>query len=168
MNNRDLGMVWGGLVCIGLGIAFLIAQWIGWDRIWPLFPLMGGAAFLGAYALGGFRESGFVFVGIAATLVGLFFFGFGFGIWEWAEMADLWPVFPIIGGVAFIALFFAERGRDLGTLGVGCAAIILGIVGLLVTADLLSADITRLWPLLVIFVGIVALMNAVLRGVRKG
>jgi hypothetical protein len=160
--------VWGSLALIGLGIAFLVAQWIGWDRIWPLLPVLGGAAFLGAYVLSGFREPGFVFVGIAATLTGLFFFGFSLGIWEWSEMAGLWPAFAVIGGVAFIALFLAERARDLGTLGVGCAAIVAGIVGLLITAGVLGTDVTRLWPLLVIFVGIVALASAILRGVRKG
>ncbi|HSJ57436.1 MAG TPA: hypothetical protein VLC95_09665 [Anaerolineae bacterium] len=167
MNSRNQGTLWGGLVLIGLGIAFLIAQWIGWDRIWPLFPTMAGLAFLGAYVLGGLREPGFVFVGIAATLVGLFFFGFSFGVWEWAQMGDLWPIFPIIGGLAFIALFVAERARDVGVLGVGCVAIVVGVVGLLVTAGLLGTDIIRLWPLLLVFVGLAALAGAILQGVRK-
>ena len=167
MNHRDQGMMWGALALIGMGVAFLIAQWIGWDRIWPIFPLMGGLAFLGAYVLGGFRESGFVFVGTAAILVALFFFGFSFGFWEWAEMADLWPIFPAIGGVAFIVLFFADRAHDVGVLGVGCAAIVVGLVGFLITSGVVGSDITRLWPLLVIFVGIATLISAIRQGVRK-
>jgi hypothetical protein len=167
MNRSRRDAFVAGLVLIALGAVLLIAQWIGWDRIWPIFPLLGGLAFLAAYVVGGFREAGFVFVGLAATLVGLFFFGFSLGYWEWAEMSRLWPVFLIIGGVAFIALFVAEGTGDAGTLGVGCAAVIVGIAGLLIAAGVVGSDIIRLWPLLVILVGIIALAGAVWQAVRR-
>jgi hypothetical protein len=167
MARDRLAVVGAGLALIGLGIAFLLAQWIGWDHIWPVFPLLGGLAFWGGYVASGFRESGFVFVGTAAILVGLFFFGFSLGHWEWAQMADLWPAFLIIGGIAFITLFAAERARDLGTLGVGCAAIIAGLAALGVTLGFLGAGIWRLWPLLLIFLGLVGLANALWRFVRR-
>ncbi len=85
--------------------------------------------------------------------MGLFFFGFTLGYWEWADMSWLWPVFPVIGGVAFVALFFAERGKDAGTLGVGCAAFVVGIVGLAVTLGFLGKEIVRFWPLLLVTPG---------------
>lgn len=167
MERDRMGNVWAGLALIGLGIAFVIAQLIGWDRIWPLFPMLGGLAFLAWYILTGFKDAGLVFVGIAGTLVGLFFFGFTLGIWEWGQMRDLWPVFPLIGGVAFVALFFAERARDMGTMGVGCAALIVGAVGLAFTFGLVSSDIWRLWPLLLILMGVLSLAGGLLRRVRR-
>lgn len=167
MTKQQQTALWTGLGFIGLGIAFLLAQLIGWDRIWPLFPLLGGLAFLAGYVASGFRESGFVFVGVLATLVGLFFFGFSFGIWEWAQMADLWPVFPLIAGLAFVALFVAERGRDAGTLGVGCAAVIVGVVGLAVTFGYVGANVWRLWPLLLVLAGIIGLAGAILQFLRR-
>ena len=109
--KKQSGAVWTGLGLIGLGIAFLVATLAGWDRFWPVFPLLGGLAFLVAYIGSGFKDSGFVWIGVAATLVGLFFFGFTLGIWEWEEMRELWPIFPLIAGIAFIATFLAERGR---------------------------------------------------------
>jgi hypothetical protein len=166
MRDR-YGVMWAGLGLIGLGVAFLVAQFIGWDKIWPIFPILGGLAFLGGYAAGGFRDAGLVFVGTLAVLVGVFFFGFSLGIWEWAQMADLWPAFPLIGGLGFVALFLAERGRDVGTLGVGCAAIIVGVVGLAVTLGLVGEGIVKLWPLLLVFVGLVGLVGGLLRAVRR-
>lgn len=167
MTKQQQSALWTGLGFIGLGIAFLLAQLIGWDRIWPIFPLLGGLAFLVGYVASGFRESGFVFVGVLAALIGLFFFGFSLGFWEWGEMRYLWPVFPLIAGVAFIALFLAERARDAGTLGVGCAAFIVGAAGLAVTYGYVGADIWRLWPLLLILAGLVGLVGAFFQFLRR-
>jgi hypothetical protein len=167
MERDRLGTVWAGLGLIGLGIAFVVAQWIGWDRIWPLFPVLGGLGFLAWYAFTGFKDAGLVFVGTMALLVGLFFLGFSLGIWEWGQMGDLWPVFPLIGGVAFIALFLAERARDVGTLGVGCAALIVGAVGLAITYGFVGGEIWRLWPVLLILMGVLSLAGGLLRVVRR-
>ena len=165
MARDKLGTMWTGLGLIALGIALLVAQWIGWDEIWPLFPLLAGLSFLGWCVATGFKDGGLAFVGTAATLVGLFFFGFTLGYWEWAEMSRLWPVFPLIGGIAFFALFLAER--DLGVLAVGCMALIVGLVGLAVTFGFVGSDIVKLWPLLLIFGGLVGLTSAVSRMLRQ-
>jgi hypothetical protein len=167
MPSDRQGTIWFGLGLIGLGIVFVLALWLGWDKIWPVFLILGGVAFLAGYAVTGFRESGYVFVGTAAILVGLFFFGFTFGYWQWADMSRLWPVFPIIGGIAFVALFVAERGKDAGTLGVGCAAFVVGIVGLAVTFGFVGTEIVKLWPLLLVILGIISLAAALLRLIRR-
>jgi hypothetical protein len=168
MNRGRWGTAWAGLGLIGLGIAFLVANVVGWDKIWPVFPLLGGLAFLGSYVASGFEEGGFAFAGTAATLVALFFFGFSFGIWEWEQMAELWPVFPFIGGVAFIVLFFADRqARDAGVLGVGFAAMVVGVVGLAFTYNLVGFDIVKWWPLLVVLVGLVSLVGGLLQMSRR-
>ena len=73
----------------------------------------------------------------------------------------------MIGGIAFVALFFAERGKDSGTLGVGCAAFVVGVVGLAVTLGYLDKEVVRLWPLLLVFLGIISLAAALLRLVRR-
>jgi hypothetical protein len=107
-------------------------------------------------------------VGTAAALLGLFFFGFTSGFWEWAEMVRLWPVFSLIGGAAFVVLFIAEGpGRDWGILGIGLAAIIVGGVGLAVTHNMISSDILVYWPALLILLGLVGLVGALIRGIRR-
>jgi len=165
--KKQSGAVWTGLGLIGLGIAFLVATLAGWDRFWPVFPLLGGLAFLVAYIGSGFKDSGFVWIGVAATLVGLFFFGFTLGIWEWEEMRELWPIFPFIAGLAFIATFLAERARDWGTLGVGLVGIIVGIVGLAYTKGGLESDIWKYWPALIILVGVFGLLSGLFQRGRK-
>jgi hypothetical protein len=167
MTKQQQAALWTGLGLIGLGVALILAQFIGWDRIWPLFPLLGGLAFLAGYVASGFRESGFVFVGVLATLLGLFFFGFSLGFWEWGNMERLWPVFPLIAGIAFVALFAAERPRDAGPLGVGCAGIIVGVAGLGVTYGYVGASIWKLWPLLLILAGLIGLVAALLQFLRR-
>ena len=167
MTKQQQTALWTGLGFIGLGVAMVLAQLIGWDRIWPLFPLLGGLAFLVGYIATGFRETGFVFVGVLAVLVGLFFFGFSLGFWEWDEMSRLWPIFPLIAGIAFGALFLAERARDVGTLGVGCVGVIVGIVGLAVTYGYVAASVWRLWPVLLVLAGVLGLIGAVLQVLRR-
>ena len=167
MSRDRQGTIWLGLGLIGLGIVFVLALWLGWDKIWPVFVIAGGVASLVAYAVTGFRESGYVFLGVAAVLVGLFFFGFTLGYWEWAEMSRLWPVFAIVGGISFVALFLAERNKDAGTLGVGCAAFVVGFVGLAVTLGYVGKEIVRLWPLLLVLLGVISLAAAFLRLVRR-
>ncbi|MGD2207580.1 MAG: hypothetical protein PVH17_12470 [Anaerolineae bacterium] len=168
MTRDKLGTAWAGLGLIGLGIAFLVANVVGWEKIWPIFPVLGGLAFFGGYVSTGLRDGGLAFVGTAATLVGLFFFGFTFGLWEWEQMEQLWPVFPFIGGVAFCVLFLADRrSRDVGVLGVGCAALIIGVVGLGFTYRLVTGDIVKLWPLLIIFVGLISLVGGLFQWSRS-
>jgi hypothetical protein len=168
MSRDRLGAAWVGLVLIGLGIAFLLARWVGWDRIWPLFPVFGGLAFFGAYIGGGRKDGGLAFVGTAAVLVGFFFFGFGLGFWAWEQMAQLWPVFILIAGISFLVLFLAEgRGRDTGVLSVGCVATIVGVAGLAITLGFVAGDVVKYWPLLVVLAGVVSLLGALFRGSRR-
>jgi len=167
MSRDRSGAIVGGLVLIGLGIVLGLATWIGWDKLWPVFPLMVGLGFLVGYAAGGFKEEGLVFIGTLSTLLGLFFFGFTLGVWEWGDMSKLWPVFPLIVGAAFCALFLADRKHDLGVLGVGCAGVIVGIVGLAILYGLLGSGIVKLWPLLIILVGLIGLVGALVRMFRR-
>jgi hypothetical protein len=82
-------------------------------------------------------------------------------------MSRLWPVFPGIGGLAFLALFLAGRGREWDVLGVGLVALLVGIVGLLVTFGRLGSDVVRLWPVLLILAGLIGLFGAIARMFRR-
>jgi hypothetical protein len=165
-RDRSSTIVWG-LVLIGVGIVLGLAMWIGWDKLWPVFPLLAGLGFLVGYILSGFKEEGFVFIGTLAALLGLFLFGFTLGLWEWGDMDKLWPVFPLILGVAFFALFLADRKHDAGALAVGCAGVIVGIVALAITYGFVGSEIVKLWPLLIILGGLIGLVGALVRMIRR-
>jgi hypothetical protein len=83
-------------------------------------------------------------------------------------MTRLWPVFPLIDGVAFAVLFLAERHLNVGTLGVGCAALIVGAVGLAVTYGMVGPGVVKFWPLLLVLIGLVRLLGALLQVFRRG
>jgi len=169
MKNRR-GAIVPGIILILVGLVLLLQQLVpsffGWDRLWPLFPTLGGVAFLTGWLFSRDREPGLLFVGTGATLVGLFFFPFTFGLFRWADMSRMWPAFPIIGGLAFLALFAGGRFRDWGAAGVGCVAMLVGIIAFGFTLfrfpRTLSVALLKLWPLGLIFIGLIALASAFL------
>jgi hypothetical protein len=160
-----------GLILILLGAFLLLRQLapdiLGWDNIWPIFPTLGGLAFLTGWLFSQERDPGLLFVGTAATLVGLFFFPFTFGAFEWGDMSRLWPAFPIIGGLAFLALFAGGRFRDWGAAGVGCVAVLVGVIAFGFTLFRLPRSLgdtlIEFWPLGLILIGLIGLLSALLR-----
>ena len=172
MKNRA-GAIVPGIILILLGAFFLLRRLapdvfvFGWGNIWPVFPTLVGVGSLAGWLFSEERDPGLLFLGTAATLVGLFFFLFSFGLFEWAEMGKLWPAFPIIGGLAFLALFVGGRFRDWGAAGVGCMAIAVGVIAfgftLLHLPRPLANQLIKLWPLGLIFIGLLALVSAFVR-----
>src|SRR5688572_14435124 len=106
MSNRRSAFL-PGLLLMLFGV-WLLARNLGWeppglDVLWPAFPLIFGLTFILQYLFGGRQDSGLVFVGVAAALVGAFFFAFTLGRLSWSQMDRYWPVFVLIGGLAFLA-----------------------------------------------------------------
>nr|HID13356.1 hypothetical protein [Anaerolineae bacterium] len=126
------GAVIPGLLLILLDIYFLLGELgigiHGWDVIWPVFPFAGGLAFLGGYVFGQRRDPGLVFVGTAATLVGLWFFFIALGPLEYRDLGMWWPVFVLIGSAAFLAQWAAAGFRDWGALFMALVALTFGLV----------------------------------------
>lgn len=137
-----------------------------WDVIWPIFPLAGGLASIGDYILGQRHNPGQVFVGTAATLVGLIFFFITLGPLEYRDLGTWWPVFVLIGSVSFLAQWVAARFRDWDALFMALVTLVAGGAGLTVTLQLLGpqtrALLPRLWPVLLILVGLMVLLRTLL------
>jgi len=170
MKNRAETII-PGIILILLGLFLLLQQFLpdffGWGNIWPIFPTLAGIAFLIGGLFSRNRDPGLLFVGTAVTLVGLFFFAFTFDLFEWADMGKLWPAFPVIGGLAFLALFFGSKSRDWSVAGVGCAAIAVGVIAFAFTLFSLPGSLidilVKLWPLGLIFIGLIGLASAFLK-----
>ena len=172
------------LILILVGLYFLVrnlgVNLLDMDALWPIFPMGAGLLFLGGYVLNR-RDPGLVFLGLAATLIGAFFFLFTLGIplpiagmqegVRWDDMDRLWPTFVVIGGLAFIALFIAEARHEWAVFSLGAIAVVVGCVAFLFTFGLLAGDIglmlVKLWPVLLIVMGLVALLQALLGRPRQ-
>src|SRR5712692_1606368 len=172
MRNRR-GALLPGLLLIALG-AWLLALTLGvplpgFDKIWPVLPLVFGLAVLIQFFAEGRRHDGLVFTGVAATLLGAFFLTITLGPLTWADLGRWWPIFVIIGGLAFLAQWLARPGEHSLLIPAGLA-LLAGLVALALTLGLagftLSDQIIRLWPLLLILAGLGLLVNYIV-GRRK-
>ena len=159
-----------GLVLILIGGWFL-AQNLGlplpdiWN-LWPAFIVLGGVSSLTSYFSQGRTNSSHLFNATLAILLGVFFFMFSLGIWQWEMMAQFWPLLLIIVGAAFFAQWLVEirvTRRLFLALVVGGIGIFFlpSTMGWL--APELSAQIQRLWPVALIVAGIVVLFGGVFK-----
>lgn len=142
---------------LGIGIP-------GWEAMWPVFPLAGGLLLLGGYIFGKRRDAGHVFLGTALTLVGAVFFFITLGPLEYSDLGTWWPVFVLIGSVAFVAQWIATGLRDWGALFLGLVALVVGGAALAITLQLLGPEtrklLPNLWPAVLILLGLMLLLRA--------
>lgn len=173
MLNRRGAMV-PGLLLIALG-AWLLASALGvrlpgLDVLWPVFLIVFGLAFLVQFFAGGRRSEGLVFTGTATALLGVLFLAITVGPLNWSDLGHWWPVFAVIGGVAFLAQWMA-RPAEGGLLVPAALALLVGLAALAVTLGRVRADVTeqiaKLWPLLLIVVGFGLLASYVMSARRK-
>ncbi len=180
--SKNRGSILGALVLIALGLWFLARNLNvplpGLGAMWPALLVLGGLLSLGNYVSGRSRDPGQVFFGVAATLLGAFFLlftlrarlpwpGFREGGIGWEDMARLWPAFPLIGGLAFLAQFLVDPRRDWSEFTLGVLAIIVGVVAFPFTLGIWPGDLGRtllnLWPVLLILAGVVTLLQTLFR-----
>jgi hypothetical protein len=152
------GILWGGIL-LAAGTWFLL-QRLGielpnfFSALWPLFPFMFGAAFLVTFFAGEGRDCGLVWPGTFGILLGSFFFLFSFGVFEWEQMSELWPVFPLIVGLSFLATWIVGRGKDTGLLVPALIMLSVGTLGLGFELGVIDArTVGLLWPLALVLLG---------------
>src|SRR4051812_34947127 len=113
-KHNNYGGAAGGAILIVLGLVFLAATQgflsLDWGTIWPVFPMVAGAACLAQAFLveDKQRRGGLVLGGMIPLLVGAFFFATTMGLISWSDQGTLWPVYPLIIGVAFFTAYFAS------------------------------------------------------------
>ncbi len=166
MSRRKYGnALFGGTVLILLGGWFLF-DGLGYDlprlgALWPAFPLLSGLLSLFAFATRKKKDPSLVFSGVSGVFLGLFFFCFTLDVFEWDDMSELWPVFPLIVGCSFLGSWLAGRCREKGLIVPGVGATVVGVIGLLFTLDQMSFDGLRLaGSLAIVAVGAVIVVRS--------
>ena len=173
MLNRRRAVI-PGLLLIALG-AWLLAGTLGVrlpgvETLWPVLLIVFGLAFVFQFFAEGRHSEGLVFTGVAGALLGAFFLAITLGPLNWNDAGRLWPVYVLIGGLAFLAQWLARPGQR-GLLVPALLALAVGGAALALTLGLVRAgvaeQITRLWPLLLIALGLALLGSYVMSGRRK-
>jgi len=152
------------IALIALGVLFLMVSngiLLGWMHIWPIFPIGAGMLFLRAWSARGRREgTWFLFTGGTLSLLGLFLLLFSTGILDWSKLDILWPVFPLIAGVGFLAES-AASSNGTPALITGSAIVIFTLVAFFVETSFINPRVAspfiRFWPLVLILAGVVLL-----------
>ncbi len=148
-----------GIILIAVGLIFLLQKfgcfYFTWDTIWPIFLVIPGLAMI----IGSFRKgaAGTIFPGVVIFLIGILFFAVNYDFFWYYNFEELWPLFIVIVGIAFIALFLRKPSGMKGLIP-GIFLIGLGSIFLLNEFGYLSwyiwEDIVDFWPVLIILIGL--------------
>jgi len=157
------------VLLIVLGAVFFVASQgllgLDWGTIWPIFPSLAGAGLIMVGLLS--QETGtrtwMVFAGTIPLLIGLYFFLITTGVLESGSTGRLWPVFPMIVGLAFFAGFLASGMRYKVLLMPAIVLVVFSITFLSLLWTRTSFDyLARFWPLSLIVIGIALLVTRML------
>jgi len=149
-----------GITLIVVGVLFLFVTnhiLIGWEHVWPLFPIAAGVLLLRAFRSKG--DPNLLFAGLLGTLLGTFLLLFSVNLLDWTAMEALWPTIPLIAGIALVAGRVAQDQRGAMVLEIG--VVIFSLVAFLFTTERINprvaAPFVRFWPLFLILAGVVLL-----------
>jgi hypothetical protein len=166
MKREQTGALIGALGLVGIGgwrlAAALGVPLMSFDRLWPLILALAGLVFVVQYGVTASRPVGLLFVGMLALLGGMFFCAFTtqLGGLAWRDMAQYWPVFPLVVGAAFMTLYLAGDMREQALLPPAYIFGGIGIFALPFTLGVMRGEVARqvlqFWPLLVLLVGLAA------------
>jgi hypothetical protein len=159
------GSVISGVMLIMLGLIFFAATQgafgLDWGNMWPLFPALAGLAMLVMALVADNPKArvGWVLPGTIALLMGGFFVATTSGILSWSDQAVLWPIYPLVVGVAFLAAYVASGFREPGYLIPGAIISLAGLafLGIMLTGTS-YAYIGQIWPIFLILAGVLILI----------
>lgn len=156
----------GGLIVVSMGLWFLLNNFgvnvPSLGAFWPIFPIVGGGAALWGYVNSQGRAPEALIPGVIAILIGSFFFLFTLGIVPWETMGVLWPIFPLIVGIAFVMASLAGGPKELIVPGV--IVMLVGGLGFAGVALGWEISMGQLWPVFMILGGLGMLIPYLRRG----
>ncbi len=169
------GMLLLGLILILIGVYSLLEVFSlnvpKLERLWPVVPIAGGITLLISYFRPPREDPARVFWGVALTLSGLVFLLITLTGENYAILRQWWPAFIIILGISFLSLWLAEGLRDWGALFLAIVSLVFGgvytAVNLRVFGPNTAAEIGRLWPVVLIFVGLILVLRSTLSRKRE-
>lgn len=171
MNKKRRSGVVGGVVLILLGLAFLAGQFglLSWpsELTWPLILVGIGAGLLIIGLLAG--EPGMAVPAcVVAGIGGILYWQNSTGQWEsWAYVWTLIPGFVGVGTILTGLLEWKWETIRGGIWLLVISAILFGVFSA-IFAPMFGGDtpLGKWWPLLLILLGVLTLLEALTRGLR--
>lgn len=129
MNNRqDTGRFVGAAILIGLGLIFLLDQFVDFSfigQLWPFLIILPGLAFLSASWVGGEKSTplaypGMIIIGTGTILLVQNVTG------RFESWAYVWALYPVFFGVA--SMFVGRRTHNDKTYNDGHKALTTGLI----------------------------------------
>lgn len=168
MSGRNIWGLGSGLLLIGLGLVFLLGQFLPGNPmsiLWPLFIIAAAALFFLGAAAGGKATSALVVPGSVLAMLGLIFLVQAiFGIW--ATWAYAWTLLIVAAGIGLS--IFGVLGEVQQLRVVGRVVMLLGLVLFFVLGMFFEAIFSLsgarslggvLWAVLFILVGAALLLG---------
>ena len=161
MEKKSTAVI--GVILIFIGGIFLITQFIPqlkMDNLWPLFVIGVGVVFL---IFGFSRNHGLIIPGCIVSYVG--------GVLLYQNNADswnFWQLWLLVPAAVGLGVFLNElmEKKDVGkAFSASWVPILIGITLFIVFTTSLSFK--KLWPAIIIFVGIVILIQGLLTTKKK-
>ncbi len=155
-----------GVLLILLGLVFFaVTQGVfslNWRTVWPIFPILAGVFLLVlAYTSPNLlRRAGLVLGGTIPLLIGIFFFMITNDVLSRNDMGRLWPVFPLIVGIAFFAAYLASGRQQWYYLIPGSVLTVVAFVfGALLWSGTSYGALGQVWPVFLILAGVFLLFG---------
>jgi len=152
---------WPGIVLVVIGLIILIHKMaiiqFDWYELYPLLFLGLGIWFLFKVFI--YKKTNSAFAGSLFLLLGIFFLLRNYDLYEFGFMFEVWPVFLLIFGIAFLVQFIVKP-QDWGLLIPAGIFLFLGVGFLARNLHwhwLCPFEVTRIleryWPLALILIG---------------
>jgi hypothetical protein len=160
MSETKRSSILPGMILISIGAILLINKilpdFLDWRHIYPLILLALGVSMILSVGFRSKTDKGAVFPGTILFFIGLFFFLRNFGLVEYYFVREIWPIFIIIIGLGFLALFIAKPS-DTGVLIPAGILLFIGVISLLNKLYIIDIALWEIvsdyWPVILIVVG---------------
>lgn len=163
-----------GLLLVLIGLYSLLRAFkpdiIELERLWPVVMIAGGVTLL----IGHFRhprgDSARVFWSVALILSGLLFLLISMTSQNYAILQIWWPAFIVIAGISFLALWLAEGLRNPEALFLAIVSLVFGGASIAINLRLFgpntAREVNRLWPVILVLLGLILILRGILTGKR--
>ena len=172
MLQKQKSSIIPGVLLVIIGLWLFIRQFsffqFYWDKLYPVFLVLLGLLLIAEFWW--HKQSGIVFWGVIAFVVGIFYILRNFELIPYFYADEYWPIFLIAMGIGFVALFLINL-KDWGILIPACLFLFFGIGFLFHTLDYSYWGwiefLNHYWPVVFILIGIVLICNGIFRSLVK-